>query len=241
MSPLGVERHEALSAPGRIRAFVAHGTAARRKVCSCASRGGITCRTRLAAAGQAGQAPINSQSCPSMSTGTLKSQSRMMPTLHVPMSEPSGELGRPGSRKWSRNDRVLFDDEGHEPHAKEEPDVDAPPTRRLHRRRVNSPMSSLKRNSRRTLSNTTRTCNKLPDVHMCTSEPALMDMDRGTLARIDRRLLAGLGDDEAYRTLRVPATAAKWSTWKRYCDSVGGLDGQSRHDAYRSRARQRVR
>ena len=240
MSPLGVERHEALSAPGRIRAFVAHGTAARRKVCSCASRGGITCRTRLAAAGQAGQAPINSQSCPSMSTGTLKSQSRMMPTLHVPMSEPSGELGRPGSRKWSRNDRVLFDDEGHEPHAKEEPDVDAPPTRRLHRR-PSTRRCPASAQPRRTLSNTTRTCNKLPDVHMCTSEPALMDMDRGTLARIDRRLLAGLGDDEAYRTLRVPAIAAKWSTWKRYCDSVGGLDGQGRHDAYRSRDHQRVR
>jgi len=56
---------------------------------------------------------------------------------------------------------------------------------------------------------------------MCTSEPALMDMDRGTLARIDRKLLAGLSDDEAYRTVRVPAVAAKWSTWKRYCDSVG--------------------
>ena len=48
-----------------------------------------------------------------------------------------------------------------------------------------------------------------------------MDMDRGTLARIDRKLLAGLGDDEAYRTVRVPAIPAKWSTWKRYCDSVG--------------------
>ena len=48
-----------------------------------------------------------------------------------------------------------------------------------------------------------------------------MDLDRGMLARIDRRLLAGLGDDEVYRTLRVPATGAKWSTWKRYCDSVG--------------------
>jgi len=56
---------------------------------------------------------------------------------------------------------------------------------------------------------------------MCTSRVALMDMDRGTLARIDRKLLAGLGDDEAYRTVRVPATGAKWSTWKRYCDSVG--------------------
>jgi len=67
----------------------------------------------------------------------------------------------------------------------------------------------------------------LPDVHMCTPEPALMDMDRGTLARIDRRLLAGLGDDEAYRTLRVPAIAAKWSMWKRYCDSVGVSMGRA--------------
>ena len=48
-----------------------------------------------------------------------------------------------------------------------------------------------------------------------------MDKDRGILARIDRKLLAGLGDDEAYRTVRVPAIPAKWSTWKRYCDSVG--------------------
>ncbi len=48
-----------------------------------------------------------------------------------------------------------------------------------------------------------------------------MDMDRGVLARLDRKLLAGLGDDEALRTVRVPATAAKWSTWKRYCDSAG--------------------
>jgi hypothetical protein len=47
-----------------------------------------------------------------------------------------------------------------------------------------------------------------------------MDMDRGVLARLDRKLLAGLGDDEALRTVRVPATAAKWSTWKRYCDSA---------------------
>ncbi len=48
-----------------------------------------------------------------------------------------------------------------------------------------------------------------------------MDLGRGTLARIDRKLLAGLGDDEAFRTLRVPANAAKWSTWKRYCDAAG--------------------
>jgi len=33
--------------------------------------------------------------------------------------------------------------------------------------------------------------------------------------------LAGLGNDETFRTLRVPATGAKWATWKRYCDAAG--------------------
>ncbi|MEN8233950.1 MAG: SEC-C metal-binding domain-containing protein [Actinomycetota bacterium] len=54
-----------------------------------------------------------------------------------------------------------------------------------------------------------------------------MDLERGTLARIDRKLLAGLGDDEAYRTLRVPVTASKWSTWKRYCESAGVSMGRA--------------
>jgi hypothetical protein len=48
-----------------------------------------------------------------------------------------------------------------------------------------------------------------------------MDLDRGVLARLDRRLLAGLGQDETFRMVRVPVTAAKWSTWKRYCDFAG--------------------
>jgi hypothetical protein len=48
-----------------------------------------------------------------------------------------------------------------------------------------------------------------------------MDLDRGVLARLDRKLLAGLGQDETYRMVRVPATAAKWATWKRYCESAG--------------------
>lgn len=48
-----------------------------------------------------------------------------------------------------------------------------------------------------------------------------MPLDRGVLARIDRKLLAGLGQDETYRMVRVPVTAAKWSTWRRYCDSAG--------------------
>lgn len=48
-----------------------------------------------------------------------------------------------------------------------------------------------------------------------------MELDRGTLARFDRKLLAGLGQDETFRMVRVPVTEAKWSTWKRYCDSAG--------------------
>ncbi|MFQ5524262.1 MAG: SEC-C metal-binding domain-containing protein [Acidimicrobiia bacterium] len=48
-----------------------------------------------------------------------------------------------------------------------------------------------------------------------------MDLDRGVLARIDRKLLASLGGDETFRMVRVPATAATWSTWKRYCNSAG--------------------
>ena len=54
-----------------------------------------------------------------------------------------------------------------------------------------------------------------------------MDLDRGTLARIDRRVGSGLGRDEVYRTLRVSATDATWSTWKRYCDSAGVSMGRA--------------
>jgi hypothetical protein len=67
----------------------------------------------------------------------------------------------------------------------------------------------------------------LPDVYMYTREVAVMGLDRGLLARIDRKLLAGLGGDEAYRTVRVPAAAAKWSTWRRYCESVGVSMGRA--------------
>ena len=50
---------------------------------------------------------------------------------------------------------------------------------------------------------------------------ATMDLDRSTLARVDRKLLAGLDHDETWRMVRLPVMAAKWSTWKRYCDSAG--------------------
>ena len=50
-----------------------------------------------------------------------------------------------------------------------------------------------------------------------------MGLDRGTLANLDRRLLAGLGQDETYRIVRIPVTAAKWSTWKRSATLQGSL------------------
>jgi hypothetical protein len=49
----------------------------------------------------------------------------------------------------------------------------------------------------------------------------LMDLDRGTLAKIDRNVLSGLDHDATYRMVRLRVSAATWSTWKRYCDSLG--------------------
>ena len=48
-----------------------------------------------------------------------------------------------------------------------------------------------------------------------------MDLDRGALARIDRKLLAGLGDDETFQMGRVPVTPANWLTWRRYRGAAG--------------------
>ena len=49
----------------------------------------------------------------------------------------------------------------------------------------------------------------------------MKDLDRGTLAKIDRKVLSGLGHDETWQMARVPAAEAMWSTWKRYCDAAG--------------------
>lgn len=54
-----------------------------------------------------------------------------------------------------------------------------------------------------------------------------MELDRGVLARIDRKLLAELGHDETYRMVRVPVTSSRWSTWKRYCDAAGVSMGRA--------------
>ncbi|HZD24136.1 MAG TPA: SEC-C metal-binding domain-containing protein [Acidimicrobiia bacterium] len=48
-----------------------------------------------------------------------------------------------------------------------------------------------------------------------------MGIDRGTLSRIDRKLLAGLDTDEEWRVARLPVSEALWSAWKRYCSAIG--------------------
>lgn len=48
-----------------------------------------------------------------------------------------------------------------------------------------------------------------------------MGIDRGTLSRIDRRLLAELETDEEWRMARLPASEALWSAWNRYCAAIG--------------------
>jgi hypothetical protein len=54
-----------------------------------------------------------------------------------------------------------------------------------------------------------------------------MDLERGMLARLDRRLLAGLDPEERFQMVRVPVTPATWSTWKRYCDIAGVSMGRA--------------
>jgi len=54
-----------------------------------------------------------------------------------------------------------------------------------------------------------------------------MGLDRGVLARVDRRLLAGLGGDETWRMVRIPTTPAMWATWRRYCETAGMSMGRA--------------
>jgi len=54
-----------------------------------------------------------------------------------------------------------------------------------------------------------------------------MDLEREKLERVDRKLLARLGQDETYQMVRVPVTPATWSTWKRYCEATGTSMGRA--------------
>lgn len=54
-----------------------------------------------------------------------------------------------------------------------------------------------------------------------------MDLDRGALARMDRKLLAGLDRSKTFRMVRMPVSDAKWSTWRRYCEAAGVSMGRA--------------
>ena len=53
-----------------------------------------------------------------------------------------------------------------------------------------------------------------------------MTLDRGTLAKIDRRILFELDHTEGVQLVKVPVSDAVWSTWRRYCDAIGVTMGQ---------------
>jgi hypothetical protein len=154
-----MERQKTLLAPGEISAFAAHETSGRRQACSHASRRGLTGRSRPAVTGKAVQAPTGPPLC--VLAARQHTEVPIAYGAHLAYTRKRAE-----SRKWSRNDRVLLDDERHEPHPEEEPDVTTRPTRPERRRYAKQAISHDERGSRRTLSNTTRTCNKLPDVYM---------------------------------------------------------------------------
>jgi hypothetical protein len=54
-----------------------------------------------------------------------------------------------------------------------------------------------------------------------------MELDRGRLGDIDRKMLAGLGHDERFWMVRVPVSEATWSMWRRYCRAMGVSMGRA--------------
>ena len=53
-----------------------------------------------------------------------------------------------------------------------------------------------------------------------------MALDRGSLAKIDRRVFAELEHTVATQTVKVPLSDAMWSTWRRYCQAIGLTMGE---------------
>lgn len=54
-----------------------------------------------------------------------------------------------------------------------------------------------------------------------------MGLDRGTLARVDRRVFTELDHSDSLQVVKVPVSDAVWSTWRRYCDALGLTMGQA--------------
>jgi hypothetical protein len=53
-----------------------------------------------------------------------------------------------------------------------------------------------------------------------------MVLDRGKLAKIDRRVFAELDHGEGPQMVKVPLSDAAWSTWRRYCEVLGLTMGE---------------
>ena len=47
-----------------------------------------------------------------------------------------------------------------------------------------------------------------------------MALDRGTLAKIDRRIFAELDHADGAHMVKVPLSDRVWSTWRRYCEAL---------------------
>jgi len=62
-----------------------------------------------------------------------------------------------------------------------------------------------------------------------------MALDRGTLAKIDRRVFAELEHIAVTQMVKIPLSNAAWSTWRRYCQAAGltmgvGIAGLITHE-----------
>ena len=54
-----------------------------------------------------------------------------------------------------------------------------------------------------------------------------MALDRGMLARIDRRVFTELDHYDGVQVVKVPVSDAVWSSWRRYCDVLDVTMGQA--------------
>jgi uncharacterized protein YecA (UPF0149 family) len=52
-------------------------------------------------------------------------------------------------------------------------------------------------------------------------------LQRGTLARVDRRVFVELDHFGGMQAVKVPVSDAVWSTWRRYCEALGFTMGQA--------------
>ncbi len=48
-----------------------------------------------------------------------------------------------------------------------------------------------------------------------------MGLDRGSLAKIDRKVFAELDHADGVQAVKVPVSDAVWSAWRRYCEAMG--------------------